>query len=56
MTMVIMRKTIQQKRRTEIIEQSWVGNDFKQHWKDPLIAPIRIRYFKSSKNILNIVL
>ena len=24
----ILRKTIKQKRRTEIIEQSWVGNDF----------------------------
>ena len=45
----ILRKTIKQKRRTEIIEQSWVGNDFKQHWKDPLIAPIRIRYLRVRK-------
>ena len=45
----ILRKTIKQERRTEIIEQSWVGNNFKQHWKDPLIAPIRIRYLRVRK-------
>lgn len=45
----ILRKTIKQKRRIEIIEQSWVGNGFKQHWKDPLIAPIRIRYLRVRK-------
>ena len=46
----ILRKTIKQKSvENRIMEQSWVGKYFNQNCKDPVIAPIRIRYLRARK-------
>ena len=31
------------------MEQSWIGKYFTQNFKDPVIAPIRIRYLRVRK-------
>ena len=46
----ILRKSIKQKSvENGIVEQSRVGKYFNQNCKDPVIAPIRIRYLRVRK-------
>ena len=50
-----LRKATKQKRRTAVMEQSWVGKYITQHWKDPKIVPASYQIFKEWRNIPNIV-
>ena len=52
----IVRKITKEKRRTEVMEQPWMGKYVNHHWKDPEIAPMSYHKFKSWKNIPDIVL
>ena len=52
----ILRKTTQQKRRTEVMELPWLGEYVSQHWKGAETTPVSYQIFKSRKNIPDIVL
>ena len=49
----ILRKTTQQKRRTEVMELPWLGKYVSQHWKDAETTPVSYKIFKSYKTPIN---
>ena len=52
----ILRKNTQHKRRTQVMEQPWIGKYVSQHWKDAETTPLSYQIFKSWKNIPDTVL
>ena len=52
----ILRRTTQQKRRTEVVELPWLGKYVSQHCKDAETPPVSYQIFKSWKNIPDMVL
>ena len=52
----ILRKITQQKRRTEVMQQPWLGKYASQHWKDAETTSLSCQIFKSRKNMPDIVL
>ena len=52
----ILRKITQQKRRTEVMQQPWLGKYVSQHWKDAETTSLSFQIFMSWKNIPDIVL
>ena len=52
----ILKKTTQQKRRTEVMQQPWLGKYVSQRWKDVETTSLSYQVFKSWKSIPDIVL
>ena len=52
----MLRKITEQKRRTEVMQQPWLGKYVSQHWKDAETTSLSYQIFKSRKNMPDIVL